>query len=408
MNGRTGYNQPQPVDFSSTTVPGATSVWVGSRPISDQKRRLSTPTYTNQSSNPEHINTTQQRQQSFRNRNHSTPAFSNQGQLYVVSVKESPPVEPNPSRIVYSSNNNSLSLADYPTAGVSGIQNGTGPLPLTSYPSTFVNPGIPVQSHLQYTPQTVTNMNNLSSMYPSMGYLPPLSGSTMGNFPQLSQPLQPSLATQAYANQQQCMPSVDLLTAALGQQFSLQQPTLPLTYSYGQPWDTTLTAATSTGNNLALFPVSLQNSLPQQYSSSLLNPSLTLSTPTLPSTLYGGSSFLQNPVSTTSTPVFLNAYQTQLSQLKADDSLSGSSGTGTGFYTTTVDHADDQATSGIGSSIPSSPSDSSPTSPNSVYHEAHSFSQQEELAAQAPSVAPCYERPADEQSCLRCGKKVRV
>ncbi|KAK7102510.1 hypothetical protein V1264_020717 [Littorina saxatilis] len=71
--------------------------------------------------------------------------------------------------------------------------------------------------------------------------------------------------------------------------------------------------------------------------------------------------------------------------------------------TSSLDHTDDQGTSGVGSSIPSSPSDSSPTSPHSDLHLATSG---DEGQGHVLVAEPCYLRPKDKQTCLRCRKKV--
>lgn len=79
-----------------------------------------------------------------------------------------------------------------------------------------------------------------------------------------------------------------------------------------------------------------------------------------------------------------------------------------------TEQPDDQATSGVGSSLPSSTSGSSPTSPCSEPSypqltvrepDLHLFGQLD-VQMQLSSVEPCLQLPVNKELCLRCGKKV--
>ena len=432
----------KPLGLSSPTSPGATSVWVGARPAHQPARPAPYHSFANgvpEDSNPRRLSST-----------------GSDGQYFVVSVRnstsDSEPSGGAKSAVVPSTRSTSTSscrsssivspaIPLTSSTSISALSpSGAGPksaeLPPTSstsftHSSNIVgrissssssggpfSPTSPPFGGLQLPPNTYLHnvalagntgnilgnaggnvLGSTGALYSGGSFLP-VAASSMAVLPQGGYDPNAFLF-------QQPLGSPDLLAASLGQTLSLSQG--HALYTLPQPLPPLISPQPSPpylGHSFDLLSAAAMsaNQTLQSPTSPVFSPLVTASglSPPLNGTALVGQSFFG--VSSPPPPILSDA-PSNVPVSKRESSTGGghkrflsSSGS--------LEQGDDQTTSGVGSSVPSSPSDSFPTSPST---DRHLLTSGDESHVQGVGVVvdPCYDRPLDREACMRCGKKVK-
>ncbi|KAK7483671.1 hypothetical protein BaRGS_00025104 [Batillaria attramentaria] len=392
----------------STPNPGATSVWVGSHPpqngtnahpLSHQMAalRFSNDDGRDLNSRPSGHKQHRSSVSSTSSDNLTSPG---EGQYFVVSVRDSTSSAEGDSGYNGSANFSPTSPKAGYSSGAGNVQNHLGSLPSLKSP---------VGGDQYQLPPNYLQQSGIANMYSSTGILP--SASSFGVLPQAVYSPQQLALQQSLASPTSLSP--DFLAAALGQPALHEPQPLYSSLPYlGQPVDINALTAAMAASQPLLSPLQSPTSpvfMSPTFTSPL--PTLPLSPPAYP-TATAGVPFSQSSFHVNSPPPLLNGVHSQTplapgatpttyGSPSADFSARKRSNISTG----SLEQADDQTTSGVGSSVPSTPSDSSPTSPQSEHHDHHPLSTHA-THVQTVGVEPCYDRPADKDACLRCGKKV--
>lgn len=500
----------------SNATPGATSVWVGSPPATQNTHQLASQMpalrfSSDKDSNPRHHGHVKHQNSLGTSSSDDVNNTSNEGQYFLVSVRESTssgdgdsgynesavfsPRSPNdivspsgkgnnrssttyfPSRRVSTSGrdeNNSSTVYSPRVSTQSVSPSSTGNVQMNHYallPSLNSSGSMESQSQTQFYPsylQPGTGVggaysNTGSNMYGGSGFLPAAGGvsfdpssslpqhiydpnalasqfqtqpftSTTTISPELlvafgqhglndSQALLSSLTYLNQLNQLSQPVDVNALAAAMVANQSmmapLQSPTSPLFMS---PTLTSMPFSSATFTSMPFSSATFTSPLPSvplstpTWTSMPLSPTSLTSPLPVSSPMFTGvsSPLVQSSLYLNSQAGLANCYQPQVTLLPHSNPVHTHGVTATGQVVTrkrsnlsNTGSFDDQATSGLGSSVPSTPSDSSPTSPRYEHCDHHPLADHEgSTDAQFAGVPPCYDPPADKNSCMRCGKKV--